>query len=149
MNATAALGPNVKQVVPFFRISDMDRSLRFYVDGLGFTIKHQWVVDEQLRWCWLQLGGAALMLQTFANDGHHVKPPSGKLGEGVSLEFQCLDAVALYREFISRGLAASEPEVGNSLWVTSLSDPDGYRLGFGSPTDTPEETKLSEVQTGN
>jgi lactoylglutathione lyase len=125
----------------------MDRSLRFYVDGLGFTIKHKWVVDERLRWCWLQLGGAALMLQTFANDGHHVKPASGKLGEGVSLEFQCLDAVALYREFISRGLDASEPEVGNSLWVTGLCDPDGYRLGFGSPTDTPEDTKLSELKT--
>jgi len=25
-------------------------------------------------------------------------------------------------------------------------DPDGYRLFFESPTDTPEETKLSEVK---
>jgi lactoylglutathione lyase len=139
--------PNVKQVIPFFRITDMERSLRFYVDGLGFTMKHKWVVDEKLRWCWLELGGAALMLQTFANDGHHVKPPTGNLGEGVSLEFQCHDAVALYYEFISRGLAASEPEVGNSLWTTDLTDPDGYHLGFGSPTDTPEDTKLSELKT--
>lgn len=146
MNASAKLSTNVKQVVPFFRVSDMDRSLRFYLDGLGFALKNKWVVEEQIRWCWLELGGAALMLQTFANDGHHVKPPSGKLGEGVSLEFQCLDAVALYREFISRGLAASEPQVGNSMWVTSLCDPDGYHLGFESPTDTPEDTKLSELQ---
>jgi hypothetical protein len=27
-----------------------------------------------------------------------------------------------------------------------LSDPDGYRLHFESPTDVPEETKLSEIQ---
>jgi lactoylglutathione lyase len=146
MDASATRGPNVQQVVPFFRISDMDRSLRFYLDGLGFTLKNKWVVDDKVRWCWLELGGAALMLQTFANDGHHVKPPSGKLGEGVSLEFQCLDAVALYREFISRGLAASEPQVGNSTWTTGLTDPDGYRLGFESPTDTPEDTKLSELK---
>jgi len=146
MNASAKLSSNVKQVVPFFRVSNMDRSLRFYFDGLGFALKNKWVVDEKIRWCWLELGGAALMLQTFANDGHHVKPLSGKLGEGVSLEFQCLDAVALYREFISRGLAASEPQVGNSMWVTNLCDPDGYQLGFESPTDTPEETKLSELQ---
>jgi lactoylglutathione lyase len=146
MNANAKLSTNVKQVVPFFRVSDMDRSLRFYLDGLGFALKNKWVVDEKIRWCWLELGGAALMLQTFANDGHHVKPLSGKLGEGVSLEFQCLDAVALYREFISRGLAASEPQVGNSTWVTNLCDPDGYHLGFESPTDTPEDTKLSELQ---
>lgn len=125
----------------------MDRSLRFYVDGLGFTLKNKWVVDDKLRWCWLELGGAALMLQTFTNDGHHAGAPTGKLGEGVSLEFQCQDAVALYREFIARGLQASEPEVGNSMWVTSLSDPDGYRLGFESLTDTPEDTKLSDLKS--
>ncbi len=89
MSATARSSSNVKQVVPFFRITDMDRSLRFYVDGLGFTLKNKWVVDNQLRWCWLELGGAALMLQTFANDGHHVQPhrtppTPAKLGEGVS-----------------------------------------------------------------
>ena len=30
------------------------------------------------------------------------------------------------------------------MWVTGLSDADGYRLYFESPTDTPEDTKLSE-----
>ena len=74
MSASAQSSSNVKQVVPFFRITDMDRSLRFYVDGLGFSLKNKWLVDEKIRWCWLELGGAALMLQTFANDGHQVKP---------------------------------------------------------------------------
>jgi lactoylglutathione lyase len=45
----------------------------------------------------------------------------------------------------SRGIEASEPQVGNGMWVTGLSDPDGYRLFFASPTETPEETRLSEV----
>jgi lactoylglutathione lyase len=145
MSAAAKPDMNVKQVVPFFRISDMDRSIRFYMHGLGFTIKHKWVVDEKLRWCWLELGGAALMLQTYVKDGPHA--PVGKLGQGVSLAFQCEDAVKLYRDFISRGLEASEPQVGNSMWVTCLSDPDGYQLEFESPTDTPEETKLSELKS--
>ena len=146
MSASVQVSSNVKQVVPFFRITDMDRSLHFYVDGLGFTLKNKWLVDEKIRWCWLELGGAALMLQTFATDGHHAKPASGKLGDGVSLEFQCQDAIALYREFISRGLVASEPQVGNAMWTTTLTDPDGYHLGFESLTDTPEDTKLSELK---
>lgn len=146
MSASAHTSGNVKQVVPFFRISDMDRSLRFYIDGLGFTLKNKWDVGGKLRWCWLELGGAALMLQTFANDGLHAKPPSGKLGEGVSLEFQCHDAIALYREFTARGLTASEPQVGNAMWTTNLTDPDGYHLGFESSTDTSENTKLSELK---
>jgi lactoylglutathione lyase len=30
------------------------------------------------------------------------------------------------------------------MWVTSVSDPDGYRIEFESYTDVPEETVLSE-----
>ena len=130
---------NVSQAVPFLHVSNMVQSVRYYVDGLGFTMKHKWVVDGKLRWCWLALGGAALMLQEFA------QPPVANAGEGVSLYFICDDALAIYHEVKSRGIEASEPQVGNGMWVTGLSDPDGYRLFFESPTDTPEETKLSEV----
>jgi catechol 2,3-dioxygenase-like lactoylglutathione lyase family enzyme len=137
---------NVKQVVPFLHVSGMERSARYYVDGLGFTMTKKWVVDGKLRWCWLALGGSALMLQEFPTEGHDSWVPAGKVGEGVSLCFQCEDALAIYHEVKSRGIEASEPQVGNAMWVTSLADPDGYRLYFSSATDTPEETKLSEVK---
>ncbi len=68
------------------------------------------------------------------------------MGAGGSLVFVCEDAVAIYREVTARGITASEPQVGNAMWVTSLTDPDGYHIDFDSMTDTPEETKLSEVQ---
>ena len=86
------------------------------------------------------------MLQEFVKQGDGVLLPEGALGQGVSLCFQCEDGVALYREFLSRGIEAKEPFVGNSMWVTVLSDPDGYKLDFESPTDLPEDTKLSEVE---
>jgi catechol 2,3-dioxygenase-like lactoylglutathione lyase family enzyme len=139
---------NVKQVVPFLHVSNMERSIRYYLDGLGFTIKYKWVVDGKLRWCWLELGGAALMLQEFPKEGHDSWAPNGKVGEGVSLCFNCEDALVIYHQVRSRGIEASEPEVGNAMWVTRLSDPDGYRLEFESPTDTPEDTKLSELMGG-
>lgn len=69
-----------------------------------------------------------------------------KVGEGVSICFQCSDALAIYRDAIGRGLSPREPFVGNAMWVVLLSDPDGYKLEFESPTDVPEETKLSEWQ---
>ena len=143
MATNSEANDNVRQVVPFLRVSEMERSVRFYIDGLGFTMKHQWVVEGKLRWCWLTRGGASLMLQEFLKEGPSA--PQGKLGEGVSLCFQCEDAVALYREFRSRGIEAAEPFVGNSMWVTVLNDPDGYKLDFESMTDVPEDTKLSEV----
>src|SRR5262249_30684613 len=132
--------PNVQQAVPFFWVQDIARSIRFYVDGLGFTMTKQWLDDGKLRWCWLELGGAALMLQEFWRQGHHHNVPEGKLGAGVSINFICRDAVALWREFISHGLPAKRPFVGNGMWVTQVSDPDGYDLYFESPTDVPDDT---------
>jgi hypothetical protein len=146
MSAEPTSGHNVKQVVPFFCIADMERSLHYYVEGLGFTRTNQWIVDGEMRWCWLQLGGAAIMLQTCGKKIVDGMPPGGKLGQGVSIWFQCEDAIALYYQFRGRGIEASGPQVGNGLWDTALSDPDGYRLHFESPTDVPEETTLSEWQ---
>ena len=77
------LEPNVSQAVPFFRVSNMAESVRFYVDGLGFKMSNQWINEGKLRWCWLQLGGAALMLQ----ERHVSRTPGGKVGEGVSICF--------------------------------------------------------------
>ena len=136
--------PNVKQAVPFFGVADMQAALCFYVDGLGFRVTIRWEPEGKLRWCWLQLGGAALMLQEFWTDGKHDGAPEGKLGQGVSICFMCTDAMAVYREVTARGITASRPVVGNGLWVTSLTDPDGYRIAFESPTDAPEDTVYSD-----
>jgi lactoylglutathione lyase len=146
MNPEPKTDVNVKQAVPFFRVSNMEASLRFYVDGLGCVITHKWIDEGKLRWCWLQLGGAALMLQEFRKEGHDSWVPEGKVGVGVSICFTCEDALKIYREVRSRGVNASRPFVGNAMWVTSVSDPDGYKLEFESPTDLPEETELSEDQ---
>ncbi|HEY6974977.1 MAG TPA: VOC family protein [Chitinophagaceae bacterium] len=135
---------NVKQAVPFFGVSDIERSVDYYINGLGFEMTSRWIDNGKLRWCWLQNGDAALMLQEFWKEGHHVNIPTEKLGVGVSVCFICEDALVFYNEVISRGVQASEPFVGNNMWVTQLSDPDGYNLYFESNTDVPEETKYSE-----
>jgi len=133
---------NVQQAVPFFSVRDIEKSVRYYVEGLGFEKTLEWVPDGRLRWCWLRLGGAAVMLQEIGpGDGRHNPPPTGRLGLGVSIYFICENALAIYREVSARGIRATSPFVGNSMWVTSLTDPDGYELHFESPTDAPEETR--------
>jgi len=147
--STASEGrANVKQSVPFFGVTNMERSLKFYVEGLGFAMRHSWIPDRaedqpdgRIRWCWLERGGAALMLQEFLPQHR----PTQTLGTGVNVCFVCEDALALYREFKSRGIQTRQrPFVGNNMWVVPVTDPDGYRLEFESPTDAPEESELEE-----
>jgi len=140
---------NVKQAVPFFLVSDMERSLKYYVDGLGFEMKNKWVHEGKLRWCWLQLGDAAVMLQQFEIGTAHARAHGAKFGEGVSIYFICEDALRIYQEVVARNIPASEPFVGNHMWVTGLSDPDGYRIIFESNTDVPEGTKISDRELKN
>ena len=135
---------NVKQAVPFFAVSKMQDSLRFYVDGLGFEMTKKWIDEGTVRWCWLQRGGAALMLQDFRREEGESWSPEGKLGLGVSIVFICDDALEIYREATAKGIQASRPFVGNAMWVTSLRDPDGYSVEFESYTDVPEDTELSD-----
>src|SRR3984957_6881901 len=128
---------DVKQVVPFFGVTNMESSLRFYVDGLGFKIKHQWIPDRdedypggKIRWCWLELGDAAIMLQEFLPQGR----PKETLGTGASVCFMCEDALALYREFKSRGIQTRKrPFVGNRLWVVRLPIPTVIAWSLRAP----------------
>ncbi len=134
------MNANVGKAVPFLRVTDMESSLHFYVDGLGFRITRQWIPEDEshypvagkIVWC---------MLQEFMPQSR----PKEALGIGASISFSCQDALTLYREFKSRGVQVrSRPSVGNGLWVVPLADPDGYLIDFSSPTDSPEESELME-----
>jgi catechol 2,3-dioxygenase-like lactoylglutathione lyase family enzyme len=137
---------NVKQAVPFFGVAKMAESLHFYVDGLGFKMTQHWRDEEVLRWCWLQLDGAALMLQEYKKEGHGSWQPEGKVGVGVTICFMCEDALSIYHQAKARGLQPERPFVGNAMWVTSLTDPDGYSILFESATEVPEGTVYTEPE---
>ena len=137
-------------VVPLLLVTNMERSLAFYVDGLGFTIQNRWVPDGRLRWCWMSLGGAALMIQEAVASSREKLAAEGVLGNGVSLNFSCSDALATSLSWCAANRdihTLREPQVGNLFrWEVTFADPDGYRIHFSSPTDLPEETLLSDVK---
>lgn len=138
------LNSNVKQAVPFFMVANMEHSLAFYMNGLGFTLKNKWEPRGKLEWCWLQLDNASIMLQEYRSI-----PPTEKPGLGVTIYFICEDAISLYEDIMQRGLHPAEPFVGNNMWVVQLKDPDGYHIAFESPTELKEETKYSDWINGN
>lgn len=122
-------------------VKSMNASIAFYVDGLGFEVKMDWRPNGAIEWCYLQRNETALMLQEYRKEF----VPDTKVGVGVSLCFICDDALAFYHEVVKKGLPASQPFVGNNMWVTSLQDPDGYKLDFESATDVPEGTVYNKL----
>ncbi|HMR82827.1 MAG TPA: VOC family protein [Niabella sp.] len=132
---------NIQLTVPFFMVTSMDASLQFYVDKLGFTLTNKWTPRGKIEWCWLQRDGVSLMLQEPRDKDQFNETEKGK---GVSICFQCKDALALYHEFTKQNIEIKEPFVGNNMWVVCFTDPDGYRLDFESATAVPEETMYSE-----
>jgi len=133
--------PNVKLAVPFFMVKDMKASLNYYIKGLGFKMKFDWHDENgNVKWCWLEIGQAALMLQEYAANANITDQNSN---QGVVIYFICEDALAIYNDILSRGIKASEPFVGNNMWVVEVKDPDGHKILFESSTDLPEETKYS------
>jgi len=132
---------NVTQAVPFFMVADIHASLRFYVDVLGFVMTKSWTPQGKLQWCWLEIGAAALMLQ----ERRAITPGATpvKYGEGVSVCFQCNDALAIYHQACERGVESRRPFVGNAMWVVAFTDPDGYKIDFESCTDVPEESEYT------
>ena len=124
-------------------VTNMEASLEFYTKGLGFALTNKWIPREKIEWCWLQREKVAFMLQQPRNPDYFEDKRTA--GSCISIYVICKDALALYREFKSRGIEMPEPFVGNNMWVVSVTDPDGYQLHIESQTDIPEETKYSEV----
>lgn len=126
---------NIKLAVPFFSVNDMDATIHFYIEGLGFLLLNKWMPRGKIEWCWLQRDGVAMMFKEPNRADGHYKEPEGKKNAGISVCLQCEDALVLYHEFRSRGISMDEPFVGNHMWVVAIKDPDGYHLNFESKTD--------------
>ena len=135
---------NIQYSTPLFMVSNMEASLKFYVDGLGFKIRNTWTPKGKIEWCWLQREGGSIMLQEARVTAEKPYLSGNKPGAGLSIWFQCKDSLVLYHEFLDSGIKADEPFVGNGLWDLHLADPDGYNVHFESQTDVPEETRYSD-----
>lgn len=144
MSGDPAPAPNVVQAVPILPVWNIGRSMQYYTEGVGFTKTVEWTKDGRLHWCRLQHGEAALMLKQIEHAGHPAWISRRKVADGVGICFLCTDALAVYREVISRGIEASKPFVGHGNWVTYLTDPDGFGISFESRTEVREGTEYSE-----
>ena len=95
---------NIQYSTPLFMVSNMEASLKFYVDGLGFKVRNNWTPRGKIEWCWLQREGGSIMLQEARITTEKPYLSGNKPGAGLSIWFQCKDSLILYHEFLDNGI---------------------------------------------
>ena len=125
---------SIKSCVPVIPSSDITRSLRFWIDGLGFHIADDSEMCEEgtLTFCMIHKRGMHFMLNRRA--GTAAKP---KDYEGVRFYWEPSDIDKTRRHLEKLGYAVSdvvERYYGQTEFVTT--DDDGFSHCFGVPTKT-------------
>lgn len=133
---------NRATLVPELLVTDLARSLAFYVDLLGFTVDYD---RPEEGFAYLEREGAELMLERIDPAGWLTAPMVPPFGRGINFEIGVSDVNALHDAVVAEGTALFRPlherwyrmgevEVGNRQFL--VQDPDGYLLRFATDLGT-------------
>ena len=123
----------VEHISPFFIVSDVDRSVAFYRDKLGFETRFEQPGPDRF-FAIIGRGGAQIFLKSHGG----LEPlPNPKRHPWMSWDafVYVPDPDALAAEFTGLGATFSLPLQDNSSGLRGfeISDPDGYVIFFGRP----------------
>ncbi len=106
---------------PSISVSDLDASIRYYVDRLGFDLGFTW--GDPPTMAGVNIGE----VQIFLRGGGTPRP------DGCALSFLVGDADELYEFHGGSGVPIVEPIADREYGLRdyAVRDPDGYRLSFG------------------
>lgn len=115
---------------PGFTVNDLQKSLAFYVDGLGFVMGERWTKGDVLLGVMLKAGASELGL----TQDDWKKGKDRKKGVGFSIwcdTAQDVDVIA--GRLKAAGFKLNEEPTSNAEWGVrsfSVDDPDGFRLSI-------------------
>lgn len=121
--ASDAVGGQSPGAIPIFRMLDIERTLAFYVDFLGFRVvwEHRFA-DHAPLYMEVERDGVRLHLSE-----HH-----GDATPGSAVIIETADAAALQRDLIARDYPYARPGLEQQDWglTVTVGDPAGNRLVF-------------------
>ena len=122
----------IRGVCPLLQVFDMQRSIQFYCDVLGFTIARRSDPPNEFWWTLLERGDAELMLNAAYESGARpAVPDPARVAAHVdaALYFGCPDVDGAYAELQHHGVEAEAPFVQSyGMKQLYLKDPDGYTI---------------------
>jgi catechol 2,3-dioxygenase-like lactoylglutathione lyase family enzyme len=124
------------RLVPELTVSSLDRSLAFWRDLVGFTVRYG---RPEEGFAYLERGGAEIMLDQYHPEGRHwlTRPFAPPLGNGLNLQV-AVDAITpilerlalvgwpLFMPVENKWYRVDAEERGQRQAV--VADPDGYLL---------------------
>jgi uncharacterized glyoxalase superfamily protein PhnB len=120
----------VESCIPVIPSADLEKSLRLWVDGLGFSMSSEMRKDDTLIFCMLRKDDSVFMLNQRV--GTPVKP---KDYEGIRLYWAPTDIREIRERLKSLGYGVSklaERDYGQTEFF--MTDDDGYSHCFGVPS---------------
>lgn len=123
------------RIVPMLATTDMDTTVAFYRDALGFALGDRFESGGTTWWCEMQRDGQRLMFSSHAVED----TPATRAGYvQTSVNFYVDDVEALYESLSAAGHAVSELRVTfYKMKEFDLKDPSGYTLLIGQPSNEP------------
>jgi uncharacterized glyoxalase superfamily protein PhnB len=128
-----AKGLKMSSASPAFTADDLERSLGWYRDIVGFVVEERWEQEGKLTGVSLRAGNVSFMI----GQDDWKKGRDRKKGEGFRLYCTTAqDVDALAKKIKARG-GALDYEPRDEPWGTrdfALTDPDGFKLTIAAET---------------
>ena len=125
--------PPTPSISPCFIVSDVETSISFYVDKLGFSVEYA-DPQESPFFAIVRRDGAMIFLKA---EGGIEPVPNNRRHRHLRLDayVSAPDPDALYEDFSKRGAPFSEAlcDTHDGLRGFEVTDPDGLVLFFGRP----------------
>lgn len=124
----------IQYLCPLLQVFDMNTSLKFYCEVLGFHIHESAGEKNDLGWVWLKRNNTDLMLNTaYETPDRPERPDTTRFAahNDTILYFGCPDVDEAYQILLSKGLKLEPPTVAPyGMKQLYLHDPDGYGICF-------------------
>jgi lactoylglutathione lyase len=131
--APSVKGLSMSSASPSLTVGDLQKSLTWYRDVLGFGVEERWEQDGKLSGVLVRAGDVRFML----GQDDWKKGRDRKKGEGFRLYCETKQNVdALAQKIKARG-GALEQEPHDEPWGTrdfALTDPDGFKITIAAET---------------
>ena len=134
----------LKRFAPMLATGDMQETIAFYRDILGFTLGDTFESSGVISWCEMSLGSATLMFTQHETQTDH--PGAREMFGQTAIAFYVDNVEEIYESLTTKDVELSELRVTfYGMKEFELRDPTGYTLLIGEATSEDPSVENDEA----